>query len=74
MHELVEEFTYLGHSAISATHISLDTSCLLQPAILAFSGNLYSLVRIFKPLPQLTEHLLQSEYSVTSHSTKKLNL
>lgn len=44
------------HSAIDATHISFETNCLLQLSIAAFSGILYDLVRILRPLPQVTEH------------------
>lgn len=44
------------HSAIDATHISFETSCLLQLNMAAFSGILYDLVRILRPLPQVTEH------------------
>lgn len=62
--------TYLSHSATAATHISLETNCLLHPNVLAFSGNLYSLVLILKPFPHDTEHGLHSVYSVTAHSAK----
>lgn len=34
----------------------------------AFSGILYDLVRILKPLPQVTEHVDHGEYSVVWHS------
>lgn len=44
------------HSGIDETHISFETSCLLQLNIAAFSGIRYDLVRILKPLPQVTEH------------------
>lgn len=66
-------FTYPSHSAIAATHISFEISCLLQLNIFAFSGNIYSLVLILKPLPQDTEQALHSVYSVTAHSAITTN-
>lgn len=53
--EIVHSCTH-EHSAIDATHISFETNCLLQLNMAAFSGILYDLVRILRPLPQVTEH------------------
>lgn len=61
-----------GHSGISAAHISLATSCLLQPIMSAFCGIRYFLPLILNPFPHETEHGVQSSQSVTRHSAKKI--